>query len=181
MNKEFNNEQAVLSKRTKYNHATFSVMIRDLDGSISFWNRAAERHYGWSRKDAVGNVSHTLLNTVFPCPLSQINQELMNNGFWEGELIHTLSDGMRVKVLSRWELQADDAKKTPAVVEINNPITTLNPNSAHLWPPGSARFDFIELLLRNKKWWLWPFLIGLLVLGLFSTLADEAALLPLSE
>jgi PAS domain S-box-containing protein len=34
-----------------------------LDGSIEFWNAGAERLYGFAAKEAVGCVSHSLLQT----------------------------------------------------------------------------------------------------------------------
>ncbi len=49
-----------------------SVMTRTLDGKINFWNRRAEQLYGWSKEEAIGKVSHDLLQTQFPKPLAEI-------------------------------------------------------------------------------------------------------------
>ena len=163
----------------QYKDATFSVMVRDLEGSIHFWNRAAERNYGWSRKDALGNVSHTLLDTVFPCPLDRINQELLATGKWEGELIHSLSDGMRIKVRSHWELQSADENQDQSVVEINNPIGAVDPKTAFLeLPPAKGLGQF---LLRNAKWWLCSLAVSLGALAVLCGLGDETVLIPLLE
>jgi hypothetical protein len=37
-----------------------------LQGSIEFWNAGAERLYGFAPGEAVGRVSHSLLQTKFP-------------------------------------------------------------------------------------------------------------------
>ena len=37
-----------------------------LDGAIEFWNAGAERLYGFPSSEAVGTVSHALLQTKFP-------------------------------------------------------------------------------------------------------------------
>lgn len=127
-------------------------MIRDLEGNIIFWNRAAEKNYGFKRAQVVGQVSHRILNTIFPCPLAEINDRLLNQGVWEGELIHTLSDGARVKVRSRWELVKDQSVGELHVMEVNNPLRSLNPDTAFLTP----QFSRSEVLLRNfvrLKWW----------------------------
>src|SRR6187551_3346848 len=47
-------------------------LTRDRDGTIRFWSEGCARLYGWTAEDAVGRVSHDLLRTQFPVPLSKI-------------------------------------------------------------------------------------------------------------
>jgi fatty-acyl-CoA synthase len=98
-----------------------SVMTRSIDGRINFWNRYAEELYGWRKEEAIGRVSHNLLQTEFPKPLEEIESELVRNGRWEGKLVHTTRDGGRVVVESRWTL--DLKEQSGAVVEINRRCT----------------------------------------------------------
>jgi PAS domain S-box-containing protein len=94
-----------------------SIIARTIDGKINSWNSRAEELYGWKKEEALGQVSHSLLKTKFPEPLDQIDAELMQNGRWEGKLVHATRDGRRIVVQSRWIL---DSKGRPgAVVEIN--------------------------------------------------------------
>ena len=107
----------VTGKKHAYVFVNHSVMTRTIDGRINFWNRHAEELYGWRKEEAIGKVSHNLLQTQFPKPLEEILSELVRNGRWEGKLVHATRDGDRVVVESRWVL---DAKRQPgAVVEIN--------------------------------------------------------------
>ena len=46
-----------------------TVFVRDISDVITYWNRGAEDKYGWPSEEAVGRVSHDLLQTVFPAPL----------------------------------------------------------------------------------------------------------------
>ena len=105
-----------------------SVMTRTLEGRINFWNRRAEDLYGWSREEAIGRVSHNLLQTQFPKPLDEIVAELVKTGLWEGHLVHTTRHGGRVVVDSRWALDLK-GQLCREVVEINTPST--KPPSAH--------------------------------------------------
>jgi fatty-acyl-CoA synthase len=93
-----------------------SVMTRTPEGRIDFWNRRAEELYGWTKEEAMGKVSHNLLQTQFPQPLEEIESELVQNGRWEGKLVHATRDGSHVVVDSRWILNLKGQK---AVVEIN--------------------------------------------------------------
>ncbi len=94
-----------------------SVMTRSMEGIINFWNHSAEKLYGWRKEEAIGRVSHNLLQTQFPEPLEEIESELVRNGRWEGKLVHTTRDGARVVVESRWTLELEG--QLGALVEIN--------------------------------------------------------------
>src|SRR5260370_5296144 len=60
------------------------IMVRGLDGRISFWNDAASETYGWSSSEAAGQVGYELLRTVFPEPLSNIEAALFTKTLWGG-------------------------------------------------------------------------------------------------
>lgn len=106
-----------------FGHVNESVMTRTMEGIINFWNRGAEQLYGWRKEEAVGRVSHDLLQTQFPKPLEEIESELVQKGRWEGKLVHTTRDGGRVAVQSRWTLDLTEQPET--VVEINARATDL--------------------------------------------------------
>src|SRR2546426_7260903 len=40
-----------------------SVMARDLDDHIILWNSGMQKMYGWTRNEALGKISHALLQT----------------------------------------------------------------------------------------------------------------------
>jgi two-component system, LuxR family, sensor kinase FixL len=100
-----------------------TVFARDLNNIITCWNRGAEELYGWKREEAVGKVSHQLLQTIFPAQLEDITSELFRRGRWEGEIIQKKRDGTQVILASRWSLQRDEQGMPVATLETNNDVT----------------------------------------------------------
>ncbi|BAZ10032.1 multi-sensor signal transduction histidine kinase [Calothrix sp. NIES-4071] len=100
-----------------------TIITRDISGVISFWNEGAEHMYGWKKAEAIGQISNILLQSQFPQPLTEIEAELFEKGYWEGEIIHLSRDAQPLTVASRWVLQRDNAGKPIKVLEINNDIT----------------------------------------------------------
>jgi PAS domain S-box-containing protein len=100
-----------------------SVIARDAEGVITYWNRGAEERYQWTRAEALGRSPHALLRTSFPAPLGEVEAELHRTGHWEGELVHTRRDGSRIVVASRWSLSRDADGRPAGVLETNNDIT----------------------------------------------------------
>lgn len=147
------------------------VIERDLRGTILAWNRAAERSYGWSKEQALGSVSHNLFNTIFPVALDEINSQLMQAGSWEGELIHVLSDGTRVRVLSSWTLLTEEGAEPAGVVETNSGFEPLAPESAHFSEPSLVHR--LVSLMRDKRAWLVLVLILIVILEIVVIFRDE--------
>jgi PAS domain S-box-containing protein len=91
-----------------------------LDGAIELWNAGAERLYGFAPSEAVGTISHALLQTKFAIGFSELHYQLLIKRCWSGELTHTCKDGHEVIVDSRMQLLSDDT-----VLEVNRDVTEL--------------------------------------------------------
>lgn len=100
-----------------------AIIVSTIAGEITFWNNGATERYGWSREDVMGRNIHDLLCTEFPKPIEEIKADVLHGGRWDGELIHTRNDGIRIVVGSRWTLKKDNNGCPIAIMEINNDIT----------------------------------------------------------
>jgi PAS domain S-box-containing protein len=98
-----------------------AIMIRDVDGTIRYWSKGAQKLYGWEPEDVLGMTSHQLLETKFPVPLEAIEEELRTRGHWQGQLIHKRRDGSTVKVVSHWDMQQNPISQDQSitVIEVN--------------------------------------------------------------
>jgi CDP-glucose 4,6-dehydratase len=96
-----------------------TIIIRDTKGKIRYWNRGANDMYGWKSEEAIGHVSHELLQTKFPKSLNDIERELAGKGRWEGQLVHSTRNGKKLMVKSRWILKRGDDEHEDKVFEMN--------------------------------------------------------------
>lgn len=103
--------------------ANDTIMVLDLNGTITYWNQGAQRLYGFSAVEAVGQSIHILLKTEFSQPLAEIKAALFQEGYWTGELVQCRHNGSRVVVKSGWTLQRDERGEPVAFLEINQDIT----------------------------------------------------------
>jgi len=116
-------EAAILRQAELLDLAREGIYVRDIPGTITLWNHGAEQMYGWTRQEAEGHLSHELLHTAFPKPVSEIEEDLLRVGYWNGELTHTRRDGRQLVVESRWALSRDERGRPVEILVINNDIT----------------------------------------------------------
>lgn len=100
-----------------------AMFVRTIDRTISYWNRGAERLYGWRADEVYGKSTHEALATTFPKPLSEIEAEVFDNGVWEGELVQRNRQGSEIIVSSRWALRRDANGQPEAILESNRDVT----------------------------------------------------------
>lgn len=111
-------------------HDAFIVL--NAEQRIFFWNHGAERLYGWSEQEALGQEAYRLLKTQFPVRLAEILRVLHEQKYWEGELEHTRKDGMPLVVASRWTLLEQEGLSSPLILEVSRDITDLKRTLIHL-------------------------------------------------
>jgi PAS domain S-box-containing protein len=98
------------------------ILVRNLDHEVLYWNRGAERIYGWSAENARGRkVTELIFKDTKPFEAAQA--ELFEKGEWSGELKQVARDGREVTVSSRWTLVRDDNGQPTSVLVLNTDIT----------------------------------------------------------
>jgi PAS domain S-box-containing protein len=94
------------------------VFVRTFGGEIAYWTAGAQELYGFTAEEAVGRISHDLLQTVFPEDLAIIQSRLQADKQWRGRLRHTTREGREIWTESLWRLRRADL-----VVEQNTDIS----------------------------------------------------------
>jgi PAS domain S-box-containing protein len=81
--------------------ASEAILVLDSERLVVFWNRGAERLYGWGQGEVLGKSPDALLQTQCSMPLPEIEKRVSEQGQWEGELTQTARDGRRLMVKCR--------------------------------------------------------------------------------
>ncbi len=116
-------EQKISEQAALLDVATDAILVRDLDNQILFWNKGAERLYGWKALEAVGKNALDLLDGEQQAKLKQVQKILLQNGEWQGELHQLTKDDKEVIVESRWTLVRDEEGQPKSILVVNTDIT----------------------------------------------------------
>lgn len=81
------------------------ILVLSMDERILYWNKGAERTYGWTAEEAQGRIGRDLLQTEFLNSESLMREALVTEGNWEGELTNITREGIRRTMLSRRKRQ----------------------------------------------------------------------------
>lgn len=116
-------EQQIREQAALLDVATDAIVVRSMDNKIIFWNKSAERLYGWLAADAIDQNIDGLL---YGNNLSQTQEALkmvVATGEWQGKLNQVNIDGKEIIVESRWTLVKDEQQQPKSILSVNTDIT----------------------------------------------------------
>lgn len=111
-------EQAALLDK-----AQDAITVRDLRGRILYWNKSAERVYGFPAGEVVGKNVDGMIHPRGIEDVAAIQAEVLGRGEWLGDLVQLRRDGTEVVVESRWTLVRDESGKATSILVINTEVT----------------------------------------------------------
>ncbi|PWT90809.1 MAG: hybrid sensor histidine kinase/response regulator [Blastocatellia bacterium] len=116
-------EQQVSQQAALLEKAQDAIMVRSLDQTIEFWNKGAERMYGWTSDEAVGKDARELLFRQVPPIYEAARQLVLEKGEWSGEIRQIRRDGSEIICECRWSLVRDEHGKPSSILIINTDVT----------------------------------------------------------
>ncbi|HUR45355.1 MAG TPA: response regulator [Candidatus Saccharimonadales bacterium] len=116
-------EEQIRDQAALLDKANDAICVMGLDRTILYWNKGAERMYGWTAEEALGkNISRLLFKPPAALP-SKALELLIKNQEWQGELTQITSSGAEILVQSRWAPVVDQKGKRKSILVINTDIT----------------------------------------------------------
>src|SRR5262245_25474034 len=91
-------EQASLLDKTRD-----AIFVMDLDHRITYWNKGAERMYGWTPREAIGEVADTL----FGIPAQDVHEAYeaaIAHDEWTGEMQRFTKQGKQLTIEAHWTI-----------------------------------------------------------------------------
>lgn len=108
------------------------VIAADVDGTIVYWNRAAERLYGWSRDEVIGRSATILAPPGAKAAASEIIRGVLNGQAWSGEVEMQCKDGTTVPVLESDTPFLDADGRIAGIIGAGHDLTELKRLEAQL-------------------------------------------------
>ena len=110
-------EQAALLDK-----AQDAIMVFDLDRRVLYWNRSAERLYGWTGMEVIGRTLPDFLCHDLGA-FGPAMSLLVAHGEWTGEMEHRTKQGTLLTVEVRFTLVRDEDGRPSSVLAINTDVT----------------------------------------------------------
>ena len=116
-------EQRLREQAELLDLARDAICLNDMEQNILYWNKSAERLYGWSSREAMGRNANMLLFQDDLSGPSDALRSLIRKGEWLGELHQVTKHHKKIIVESRWTLMRDVQHRPQSILVINTDIT----------------------------------------------------------
>src|SRR3954470_663150 len=116
-------QERVLDQAALLNKARDAIMVLDLNGGITFWNKSAEQLYGWTHEELLGNGNAKIFTSPDSLKQNEAREQTVAKGDWQGEIKQVTKTGKEILVESRWSLVRDRENKPRSFLIINTDVT----------------------------------------------------------
>ncbi|MGE5657694.1 MAG: response regulator [Actinomycetota bacterium] len=100
-----------------------AIFVQDLADCIHYWNKSAERLYGYSAQEAQGQKVTSLVFTTTSLEYLEAKQHTIEKGLWQGELKQLTKHQKAITVESRWKLLLAPQGQPKSILVVNTDIT----------------------------------------------------------
>jgi two-component system CheB/CheR fusion protein len=144
-------DQADLSRQAALLELSLdAIVIRDADDRIVFWNRGAQKTFGWSEEEALSQRINQLLTTEHSAWV-ELNKALDEKAAWDGELFQRRKDGTPLLVHCREVVVKNDDGSRSAVLSIQRDITEFQRTVVALRDADRRKDEFLATLAHELR------------------------------
>jgi two-component system cell cycle sensor histidine kinase/response regulator CckA len=115
-------EERVAEQAALLDNAHDAIIVRDAAHQVTYWNKAAERLYGWTAAEALGRPLQKLLQ-IDAGKFAEAQRAINATGGWNGEIQKTAKNGAVLTVEGSWTLLRDGQGAPRSILTIDTDIT----------------------------------------------------------
>jgi PAS domain S-box-containing protein len=117
-------EQKIREQAALLDVANDAIFVRSLDSKIFYWNKGAERLYGWSAAEVIGkSATEILYKKKDSLQIEVALRTVAETGVWRGELNKVHKDRKEIIVESHWTMVYDAAGQQKCILTVDTDIT----------------------------------------------------------
>jgi two-component system cell cycle sensor histidine kinase/response regulator CckA len=126
-------EERISQQASLLDKAQDAILVCDLNFQILYWNKGAERIYGWNSDDVFGRRVSDILSAGDDELVNQAKDALQRSDEWKTESRHTTHTGEKLIVESRWTLVRNGNGEPDYYFVTNTDITEQKRTEEHLF------------------------------------------------
>ncbi len=115
-------EQQLAQQAALLDKARDAILVRDLEHRVTYWNKGAERLYGWTSADATGVRVDQLLQ-IDAATFREAERAVRRNGEWNGEIQTVAKSGVKLTLDSSWTMVRDTEDRPKSILTIDTDVT----------------------------------------------------------
>lgn len=156
-----------------------AIIVRSFDDQITSWNQGAEKLFGWSAAEAIGQNLDRLLQTEFAQPREAIAAQFRQQGWFHGEVVQRAREGRRIPLLCRWVVDPETESILASYTDITERHaleTVLSDRAADLARADRSKDEFLAMLAHELRSPLAPLQQAAEILQSHDASVDERSL-----
>ncbi|PYS98292.1 MAG: hybrid sensor histidine kinase/response regulator [Acidobacteria bacterium] len=125
-------EERIRQQASLLDNAQDAILVCDLKYQILYWNKGAERIYGWELAEVLGKNIRDVVLVGHEVEIAEIHASLQESGVWKSEARRTGKYGNKLIVETRWTLVGNEQGQPDYILIINTDVTEQKKTEEHL-------------------------------------------------
>lgn len=125
-------EERIRQQAELLNKTQDAIVVCDIAYSIVFWNKGAERMYGWTLDEVLGKHITEVFLSCGNDELEKIRNEFEPTGEWKAEVQRKTKDNKDLVVVARWTLVRSESGQPDYILIVHTDITEQKLTEEHL-------------------------------------------------
>jgi two-component system, cell cycle sensor histidine kinase and response regulator CckA len=125
-------EERIRQQASLLDNAQDGILVCDLKYNILYWNKGAERIYGWTLEEVLGMNIADILYKGDRKPLDEVRTEFEKTGEWRREVRRETKEKKSLIIEARWTLVRNEQGQPDYVLIIQTDITEQKRAEEHL-------------------------------------------------